>query len=729
MISGGSSIVESPLSVESQLRLNLETALLELEVEKSINTRLRVELDEEEPQSQVPVEEHPTQLVGGYEPRDAGEKLDRIVQEDWRAQKALHKTVESERKVDEVDEVNGNANYRVEQAEREAETEKKLNLGERILFKDELNDGVTDIPEGLNNRARQRRRANRSFHIWGSMESRGITGFAGIRMTAMLRDSYVIVRRLLWDSTLVTFRAGLEVVSVTGGFDNGFIAIHGLPLDVRMDEIEAMFQGSRTRFCIHDTRQHGDGTISATVIVEETQKQSLVNRLNGKKIRNKTVTANIIDVAGNPPMPPYTLSLTWDFLSPRHIGSTVSEFYLQEFYVRLRRELESSAGLSSYAFSTPSPKGSRNTAIACFRTWASAKKMHDKLAGRRLKPYFPVIQCSLRPNEPKTKYALSIPLQLHNIHGLVSVVKRGVSENTSEVDGITTPVQFLSSGWFDGWGWSSDLKTVEFFEYDLVRRDLRIAMIKRDWLTQTLTFYGTTKGAVQSISNEVERFARRSDSVHYSTPIKGRSTQSFHASSEFAALKEELGEDAVWLDVESSVCMLKYRGRPRPSSSMERILNDIENYTGHSESEEKVKCHMCSYKVGQSIEMACGHDHCVGCLRLYVLSVQSRNRYPMTCPGNDYQCQELITIPIIQSLLSPTEFEVLLETVAESHIMRHRNQYKYCVTANCMQMYCYTDENPRFLTCPSCSISFCSVCRTKPHGKEPCALMTLDDKP
>jgi len=115
-------------------------------------------------------------------------------------------------------------------------------------------------------------------------------------------------------------------------------------------------------------------------------------------------------------------------------------------------------------------------------------------------------------------------------------------------------------------------------------------------------------------------------------------------------------------------------------------------------------------------------------LRLHVLSVQSQNHFPITCPGNDYQCRELITIPIIQSLLSPTEFEDLLEQVAESHIVRHRNQYKYCVTANCMQMYCYTDENPRLLTCPSCSISFCSVCRTKPHGKEPCALLTLDDK-
>lgn len=714
MISSGSSSVESPLSVESQLRLDLETALLELEVEKSISTRLRTEL-EEEPQ----VEGHPSTLVVGDEPRDAGEILDDIVQKDRMTQKARQKTIELERGVEEADEANVDASYRSEQAEREAEAEKKLNLAEQRPFE----DGVTGIPEA---QARQRRRENRSFYIWRSMESRGMTGFAGIRMTATLRDSYVTTRRLLWDSTLVTFKAGLEVVSVMGGFDNGFIAIHGLPLNVRMDEIEAMFQGPKTRFCINDTRQHGDGTISATVIVEETQKQSLVNKLNGKKMRNKTVTANVIDVARNPPMPPYTLSLTWDFTSPRPIGSTVSEFYLQEFYVRLRRELESNPGLSSYAFSTPSPKGRRNTAIACFRTWASAKKMHDRLAGRRLKPYFPVIQCSLRPNEPKTKYALSIPLQLRNIHGLASDVKRGVCANTSEVDGVTTPVQFLSSGWFDGWSWSSDLKTIEFFEHDLVRRDLRIAMIKRDWLTQTLTFYGATKGAVQSISDEVERFARHSDLVHYSTPIKGRSTQSFHESSEYAALKEELGDDAVWLDVESSVCMLKYRGRLQPSSFMERILNDT---SGHNESEKKVKCHACRYEVSQSIEMGCGHNHCVGCLKLYVLSVQSRNHYPLTCPGNDHQCQELITIPIIQSLLSPTEFEDLLEKVAELHIMRHRNQYKYCVTPNCMQLYCHTDENPRFLTCPSCSISFCSACRAKPHGKEPCALPALDDRP
>ena len=731
-IDSGSSFIDSQLSAESKLRLELEIAQLELEVEKSRNTWLLVELDTAY-QAQVPSEEHPETTPpahslaesGGEKniqhPRDAIEKLDQIfdVQMVRMIEQTIQRKIEAERRIEGI-------TVRPErgtiQPAREAGTAKQA----QVKAGQDL-DSARGMSPATNDQARLRRYANRSFHIWRSRESTYTTAFAELRMTSALRDYYVTTQRLLWDHTLVTFGTGLDVVSVLGGFDNGFIAIHGLPLNVRADEIEAMFLDSGTRFCINDTRQYGDGTISVYAIVEETQKHNLVNKLNGKTIGNRSVNASIIDVSRRPSTPHYTLSLTWDFLTPRSIRSTVSEFYLQDFYVTLRRELESSAGLTSYAFATPSPKGARNTATACFRTWASAKKVHDKLANVRLKPHFPIIWCSLRPNEPKTKYALSIPLQLRNVHGIGNTVKRGVCADALEGDGVTTSIQFLSSGWFDGWAWSSNSKTVEFFEYDLIRRDLGITMIKRDWLTKTLTFYVTTQGAVQLISDEVQRFASRSDSVHYATPITGRVTQSFHESAEFAELKQQLGNSTVWLDVDFSVCFLKFNGTSGPFGAIERIVEDIEHNGGHKESKRGTMCRMCRHEVDQYIELTCGHNYCPGCLKLYILSAQSQNHYPLTCPRKDHRCQELITIPIIQSLLSPTEFEDLLEKAAESHIMRHRNQYKYCITPSCMQIH-RAHECPMVLTCPSCLISFCSACRMKPHGKMPCDLNTLDDK-
>ena len=736
-IGSGSSVTNSQLSAESKLRLELEIVQLELEIEKSRNAWLRAEL---ETAYKTQTKEHPDTTfrvdirveTGGAKdtrnPRDAIKKLNHIieVQKERMIDQTIQKKIEAEQRTEVVVRPERRAAAREAEAAKEAatKTERDLKRAERMSPEDEL-DAAEDIPEAKNDHARLRRHLNRSFHIWRSRESTCTTAFPELHMTSALRDHYVNIQQLLRDSTLVTFGAGLDVVSVLGGFDNGFIAIHGLPLDVRTDEIEALFFDSVTKFCIKDTRQHGDGTISVTAIVDGTQKQSLVQKLNGKAIRDRVINANVIDVARRPSTPHYTLSLTWDFLAPRSIRSTVSEFYLQEFYVCLRRELESSTGLSSYSFATPNPKGARNTATACFRTWASAKKVHDKLAGRRLKPHFPIIGCSLRPDEPRTKYALCVPLQLRNIHGLGSAVKHGLCNDVLEGDGMTTSVQFLSSGWFDGWTWSSDPKTVEFFEYDLIRRDLGISMIKRDWLTKTLTLYITTQGAVQLISNEIERFASCSDLIQYATPIQGRVTQLFHESAQFAELKEQLDKDAVWLDVDSSVCLLKFQGRPGPYSAIERFMEGLENSDGHKQS--KRKCRMCRYEVNQYIKLPCGHNYCAGCLKLYILSAQSQNHYPLTCPGKDYRCQELITIPIIQSLLSPTEFQDLLEKAAELHIVRHRNQFKYCITASCTQIYRAHDV-PSVLTCPSCLISFCSACRLKPHGKKRCGLLILDDK-
>ncbi|KAK2465906.1 hypothetical protein APHAL10511_001547 [Amanita phalloides] len=506
------------LSGGSYLQLELEVALLELEIERSRNAQMRTKLEKER-LSQTKAEEkakdgEPDKEDAIRAHEDVEESLDHVIvalkEMENRIEETLRKELEAERK--EIARENMEAGPKEERAlqgtekakRSEVEVDQHLGVARRATQEAELSikstSGTLVAPDPQEPLFRK---ANRSFHIWrsvdpGESKPTGGASLAELRATAAMRDYNTTVQRLLWGSTLVTYGAGLKVSSVIYGFDNGFIAIHGLPLDVKEGDIEYLLRDLGTRFCVVDTRQYGDGTISATAIVEGNQKHSVAGRLTGKTVRGRTINANAIEHTRDP-APPYALNIAWEFPTRRSTRSTVSEFYLQEFYVCLRRELESSSGLSSYEFISPTLKGPRNMATVRFRTWSAAKKVHDQLAGKRLRPHFPVIQCSLRPHEPKTKYALRIPLQLRNIHGSKLHRRNIVATGILEANDQTTTVECLSPGWFDGWHWSSDSRTLEFFEYDIVRKDSGISMIKRDWLTKTLTFYATTQAAIDSV--------------------------------------------------------------------------------------------------------------------------------------------------------------------------------------------------------------------------------------
>ncbi|KAF8638610.1 hypothetical protein AX17_002151 [Amanita inopinata Kibby_2008] len=514
-----------------------------------------------------------------------------------------------------------------------------------------------------------------------------------------LEEDSVTIQRLVLGSTLVTCGAGMNIQSIICGFDNSFIKIRNLPLDVQEKEIEALFTSadlSREAFCVTNTRQYGDGTIIATAIVRRGMGQIIVDWLNGQRIRNNALKSVMAKITPKHKLPQHrVLAITWDprlltqyappFLPRRHdlggpaflpnerhtyspYGSTTS--LLTDFDTSLKENLETMPGFKCFKLSPNHPPHAR-TAIVLFETPHLAEQAHGALAGKRLRCYFPVLRCTLQP----LSHALYIPLEQYNDHErngtteyeeytpMLRELRRSdigtVNDANSGGDGLKVRAAYLSGHPFTGWLWSWDRGTTEML--DRIQEDPNVLVVERCWMTKALKLYALSETALAT-TEKLSGMAAHSSSAVSSFPIARHLVQSLHEGNRLAELKRELGEDQVWLDVSCSEYLVKYRGTCRNFFAVSQLLEQIkEGHLQHSNTRGGPDCPICLDKVSTPVELSCKHTYCVACLRGYLISTQDTNRFPIVCVGNDNQCCQPLSIPIIQSLLSPLEFNSLVD--------------------------------------------------------------------
>jgi hypothetical protein len=513
-------------------------------------------------------------------------------------------------------------------------------------------------------------------------------------------------KHIISGSTLATCGAGLKVVAISCGFGNDFIEIHNLPLDMEADNIASLLSSMDTPSIVTDTWQCGNGTISAMILIKAGKKQTVVNQIHGRTIRGHVLRANVVGAKWITQLraPYYELQFAWE----PHANDTSPS-------VELKKLLKSSPGLISFQFTACSPTGMFTAATARFDSWSSANSAHAQLGGMGIEQGFLSLKCDLRPNQP-TRHILRIPLNQHYIFENEDAVKKQGMSMTSEEQGMIVQTDYLGSDWFDGWLWSSDPTTKELMEQILSQKEMRIHRITQDWLSRTLTFHAESQQAVDAASTAIRVAVARSKLVAYQTRISRRLVRSLQESDVLDSLRTEPGPGAVSLDVVCSHFVLKYRGG-YSIAAMEKIAAK-ENPESES-AEEMASCPICLVEVVEPIGLGCGHEYCAACLRRYLITAPERNRFPITCIGNDDMCHRPVAIPIIQTVLSIPEFRHLVDKAASSYVNQHPNELKYCPTPGCTQIY-RSSKDKKALICPSCTTSVCSTCNTKGHPGRTC---------
>ncbi|RXW18737.1 hypothetical protein EST38_g7108 [Candolleomyces aberdarensis] len=257
------------------------------------------------------------------------------------------------------------------------------------------------------------------------------------------------------------------------------------------------------------------------------------------------------------------------------------------------------------------------------------------------------------------------------------------------------------------------------------------AFLSVDRRFQALRVFGGSDviaAAKNCIRDEVQRLAL----MEYEIPIARQSVRFFVATG-LHILKDALGEDNVTLDV--AACTLKLKGGDDALQHAGKLVeealaaaSDGVLPSAAEDNEDGAVCPICYDTASHPEVLSCGHSYCEPCLRHYLTSAVTSNKFPLVCMGDETTCNTLISIPIIQRYLTKQRFDDLIDIVFSAHIQSNSQKFKYCTTPDCTQIY-QCDTGKQFHKCPSCFSEICSSCNEEAHKGMTCEERRIQNNP
>ncbi|TFK34049.1 hypothetical protein BDQ12DRAFT_727233 [Crucibulum laeve] len=382
------------------------------------------------------------------------------------------------------------------------------------------------------------------------------------------------------------------------------------------------------------------------------------------------------------------------------------------------------------------------TVRAQFETWDEARIAYNSIQGKQLlygnPPYY--------LNLPKAlEYTITIPIQQYNAqkqrwNSLGGVGDKSTAfiridiakdrnrvfikvhgDNKKAVGSLKVRVESLAAGVkLDSSYWHRSFSTPiagNFFAR--VYNDTN-AYIRCDWKLRVLKVFGDENPvnlAKKMVRTEVDRLA----SLERVVLLKRESVR-FFVQKGLATLKEMLGNENATLDISSRPCKVVIRGGEEAMHHLNRLIQEsLLRFPGgpirHDGATDT--CPVCfDNDISNPVQLQCGHTYCTGCIRHYLTSASDSKQFPLVCAGNEANCRASISIPVIQRFLPVQQFKDLLEVAFVTYLEQHPQEFKYCTTADCTQIY--RCDTKKALQCPSCFSTICPACHEEAHEGMTC---------
>ncbi|KAK0441813.1 hypothetical protein EV421DRAFT_1904410 [Armillaria borealis] len=250
------------------------------------------------------------------------------------------------------------------------------------------------------------------------------------------------------------------------------------------------------------------------------------------------------------------------------------------------------------------------------------------------------------------------------------------------------------------------------------------AFLRSDSRKQTLKLYGEPKAVEKAkviMMAELGRLTSLEVAVKLQRPSVG-----YFVRVGLAAIKEVFGEDNVTLDIRSAI--ITVRGGEEVRLHLDNHITESLKPINVNVVPESHTCPICFDDVSTPFQLVCGHVYCTGCIRHFLTSAAETGIFPLVCMGNESTCGKPISIPVIQKFLPPTAFNHLLETIFTTHVDKHPQEFRYCKTPDCMQIY-RRSEAVSVLRCPSCFSEICSSCGEDSHERLSCEHARIHNNP
>ncbi|KAJ4468736.1 hypothetical protein J3R30DRAFT_1600243 [Lentinula aciculospora] len=187
---------------------------------------------------------------------------------------------------------------------------------------------------------------------------------------------------------------------------------------------------------------------------------------------------------------------------------------------------------------------------------------------------------------------------------------------------------------------------------------------------------------------------------------------------EFASVTQQLGPEKVTLDMGSR--QLLVTGHNNDFRVALQAVQRTQRKQNPRLQRNVASCPVCLGEVDCPVTISqCKHTYCRTCLISYLQAAVDSKFFPLTCLGNDDNCSSLIPISLARQILSTGEFDSLVQAAFEAHIHERPNEFHYCPSPDCMQVY-RPAPSGNILQCPSCLLRICPQCHVEQHDGFEC---------
>lgn len=186
----------------------------------------------------------------------------------------------------------------------------------------------------------------------------------------------------------------------------------------------------------------------------------------------------------------------------------------------------------------------------------------------------------------------------------------------------------------------------------------------------------------------------------------------------FARIQDEYGIDNVTLNVAART--LEVRSDDVDSALIQRLLHDPSTVPAFEPAIATAECPICFCQVTKPMTLLCGHVYCTACVQHYMTSAAHSDEFPVKCLGEEGSCGIAIPSKDLERLLKPDDEEAMMQSSFLSFVRAHPNEYRYCPTPDCPELYRPAAEGT-VLQCPSCLGKVCPACHQEFHEGSSCA--------
>ena len=250
------------------------------------------------------------------------------------------------------------------------------------------------------------------------------------------------------------------------------------------------------------------------------------------------------------------------------------------------------------------------------------------------------------------------------------------------------------------------------------------AYVRPDKTSQVLRVYGS-ETAVNHARREIKEQMKALAALDYQMEIEDYLV-GFFIREGMKILGDMLGEDNVWLHTTSKPYFVSVRGGHDAEHALQRLVGEARRrplpppFLRRSQT-----CPLCFEEPTQAFTLVCRHVYCTGCLKHTLISATDGKSVPICCIGNGGRCKAPIPLPVIERFISPARLTQMFENSFRVYLEQRPNEFRFCPTPDCTQIYRVSKEDSAIIQCPACLVETCSHCHTPPHRELTCEENTL----